>query len=78
VNAVCPGWVDTDMARSDLARFAQDQGRSLHDVEAEVTARIPLGRLVDPGEVARLVGWLASGDAAAITGQAFNVSGGEF
>jgi NAD(P)-dependent dehydrogenase (short-subunit alcohol dehydrogenase family) len=78
VNAVCPGWVDTEMARSDLARFALDQQRSPAEIEAEVTARIPLGRFVHPGEVARLVGWLASGDAAAITGQAFNISGGEF
>jgi NAD(P)-dependent dehydrogenase (short-subunit alcohol dehydrogenase family) len=77
VNAVCPGWVDTDMARSDLARFAKDQGRGVADVEAEVTRGIPLGRFVAPAEVAHLVGWLASDEAAAVTGQAFDISGGE-
>jgi NAD(P)-dependent dehydrogenase (short-subunit alcohol dehydrogenase family) len=78
VNAVCPGWVDTDMARSDLARFAVDRGRALAEIEAEAIARIPLGRFVTPAEVAHLVGWLASEEAAAITGQAFDISGGEF
>ena len=78
VNAVCPGWVDTDMARSDLARFATDQEREVSDVEAEILRGIPLGRFVDPEQVASLVAWIVSNEAAAVTGEAFNISGGEF
>lgn len=69
VNAVCPGWVDTRMARADVVR----SGRRRVEVDAE----IPLGRFVEAGEVAALVGFLASPAAAAITGQAYNISGGE-
>lgn len=78
VNAVCPGWVDTDMARADLERFARDDAADVRDAEARVLAGIPLGRFVDPSEVASLVGWLVSDEAAAVTGEAFNISGGEF
>jgi NAD(P)-dependent dehydrogenase (short-subunit alcohol dehydrogenase family) len=78
VNAICPGWVDTDMARSDVSRFAVAQRRELEDVEARIVENIPLGRFVRPEEVASLVGWLVSDGAAAVTGEAFNISGGEF
>lgn len=70
VNAVCPGWVDTAMARADLAR---------HDWRlAEVARAIPLRRFVRPDEVAALCGFLASPAAASITGQAYNIGAGEF
>jgi NAD(P)-dependent dehydrogenase (short-subunit alcohol dehydrogenase family) len=78
VNAVCPGWVDTGMARSDLARFARESARPVEDVEAEIVRGIPLGRLVRPEEVADLIRWLTSEGASAVTGEAFNISGGEF
>ncbi len=67
VNAVCPGWVDTEMARADAG-----------DQRAAAEARIPLGRFVHPDEVADLVSFLAGPGAAMITGQAYNLSGGEF
>ena len=70
VNAVCPGWVDTDMARADLRRT----GTAL----SEATAGIPAGRFVRPSEVAELIAWLASPASAPVTGQAYNISGGEF
>lgn len=78
VNAVCPGWVDTEMARSDVNRFAAAQRREPADVETQIVENIPLGRFVRPEEVASLVGWLVSDGAAAVTGEAFNISGGEF
>ncbi len=78
VNSVCPGWVDTGMARGDLARLARDQKRDVCDVLDETLRGIPLGRLVRPEEVAGLVCWLTSEEAAAVTGEAFNISGGEF
>lgn len=75
VNAVCPGWVDTDMARADVEREAGPADPST--VRAAAEAAIPLGRFVRPDEVAALVAWLCGPDAAMITGQAYNISGGE-
>lgn len=78
VNSICPGWVDTDMARGDLVRLARNQHRDVADVLEDTLRGIPVGRLVRPEEVAALVGWLVSEDAGAVTGEAFNISGGEF
>ncbi len=78
VNAVCPGWVDTAMAARDLVRTARERGTSVEIERAAAVAAIPIGRFVAPGEVAELIAFLASEAAAAITGQAYNVSGGEF
>ncbi len=69
VNAVCPGWVDTKMARADVLRSGRPR--------REITAQIPIGRFVRAEEVAGLVAFLASPEGAAITGQAYNISGGE-
>lgn len=68
VNVVCPGWVRTDMARG--------RWESLRIDEQTAAAELPLGRIVEPDEVAALVCFLASEDAGAITGQAFNIDGG--
>ncbi len=78
VNAVCPGWVETGMAASDLERAARISGRTSDAERSRAVERIPLGRFVDPAEVASLVGFLLSDEAAAITGEAYNISGGEF
>jgi len=68
VNAVCPGWVRTDMARG--------RWDELHIDEGKAASGVPLGRVVEPAEVASLVHFLASDEAGAITGQAFNIDGG--
>jgi NAD(P)-dependent dehydrogenase (short-subunit alcohol dehydrogenase family) len=68
VNAVCPGWVRTDMARSRWQELGIDA--------AQAAADAPLGRIVEPAEVAALVCYLASDDAGAITGQAFTIDAG--
>lgn len=68
VNIVCPGWVRTDMARNRWKEL---------DIDAKRAASgVPLGRVVEPAEVASLVHFLASDEAGAITGQAFNIDGG--
>lgn len=68
VNAVCPGWVRTEMARG--------RWQDLDIGEEEAASGIPLGRVVEAVEVAALVHYLASDAAGAITGQAFNIDGG--
>ncbi|MFH2007817.1 MAG: SDR family oxidoreductase [bacterium] len=78
VNAVCPGWVDTPMSRADCAESARRAGVPVEEVREAAVAGIPLGRMVTAEDVAGLVAWLTSGEASAITGQAYNISGGEF
>lgn len=77
-NAVCPGWVDTSMAASDVERTAERRGMAPEEFRAEAEGEIPLERFVDPAEVASLIRFLASEEASAITGQSYNIACGEF
>jgi NAD(P)-dependent dehydrogenase (short-subunit alcohol dehydrogenase family) len=76
VNAVLPGDVDTELKQWGLKLEALATGHSYEQVLAAATARVPLGRFATPGEVASLVAFLASSEAAFITGQAYVLSGG--
>lgn len=78
VNAVCPGWVDTPMARADVTKTALERGQSEAEVLRTIEAAIPTGRWVSAPECAALILWLASPEAASVTGEAYNISGGEF
>jgi NAD(P)-dependent dehydrogenase (short-subunit alcohol dehydrogenase family) len=78
VNAVCPGWVDTRMARRDIELSALNDGVSREEAFADAVSGIAIGRFVTPEEVASLITYLTSEAAAAITGEAYNISGGEF
>jgi 3-hydroxybutyrate dehydrogenase len=77
VNAVCPGWVDTDMTKASIRRIAEKTGRSAEEARRTLEAMNPQRRLVRPEEVAAVALFLARRDAAAITGQAYGVDGGE-
>ena len=77
VNAVCPGYTDTEIVREAIANVVARTGRSEADARAALTARNPQGRLVDPEEVAGTVAWLCLPESQSITGQAISVSGGE-
>ena len=77
VNAVCPGFADTDMTAVSLDRIQAKTGRSREEALAELTRTNPQGRLVRPEEVADAVAWLCRPAAASITGQAIAVAGGE-
>jgi NAD(P)-dependent dehydrogenase (short-subunit alcohol dehydrogenase family) len=77
VNAVCPGYTDTEMMRESLARITAKTGRSREDALAAMLKGSPLGRLVQPQEVAAAVLYLCSPEAAAVTGATLVVAGGE-
>lgn len=77
VNAVCPGYTETDLLRESIAKVVAKTGRSAEQARAEFSAGNPQGRIVQPEEVADAVRWLCGMGAAAINGQAIAVCGGE-
>jgi NAD(P)-dependent dehydrogenase (short-subunit alcohol dehydrogenase family) len=75
-NAVCPGYVDTPMTDTSVARIAAATGRGPDDARAALARTNPLGRLITPEEVAAAVAWLVSEEGAAVNGQAIVIDGG--
>jgi NAD(P)-dependent dehydrogenase (short-subunit alcohol dehydrogenase family) len=75
-NAVCPAWVRTDMMRRAVERIAAATGRDTAQAEAALVAQMPLGRALEPEEVAFAVAFLASPEAVAINGQTLVLDGG--
>jgi NAD(P)-dependent dehydrogenase (short-subunit alcohol dehydrogenase family) len=76
VNALTPGWVDTDMARSGMEQIAASLKISVDEFRQQAMSRVPLGEMVQPDEVANLVAFLASDGARNITAQAISICGG--
>jgi len=76
INAVCPGSVDTQMRSKAISLLAQQEGISLEEAESLETSTISLGRAATPSEVATVVAFLCSENAAQITGAAIPVDGG--
>jgi NAD(P)-dependent dehydrogenase (short-subunit alcohol dehydrogenase family) len=77
VNAVCPGFTDTDLVAGSIDTIMKKTGRSHAQAVTELARHNPQGRLVSPAEVADTVLWLCGEGAGAITGQAIAVAGGE-
>ena len=77
VNAVCPGYTDTDLVRDSIKSVAAKTGRPQADVLAEYQKDAPIGRLIRPEEVAAAVVYLCSPEAAAVTGTTLAITGGE-
>ena len=77
VNAICPNHVTTGLGAWQNAHFSRILGMSLEEYLDSMRSRIPLGRVGTPGDIASACAWLASDQAAYVTGEALNVSGGE-
>lgn len=77
VNAVCPGYTETDILREGVQRIVTRTGRDEAAARAGFERHNPQGRLVQPADVAAMVAWLCSDAAAAVNGQALAVDGGE-
>ena len=78
VNAICPGWVETDMARQGFDVLAAELGVSRDEAHAVAMTQVPLGRMGQPEDIAGTVAWLLSPDARGITGQAIDQNGGAY
>lgn len=76
VNAICPGWVDTEMAWSGLEGIAAATGRTREEAYRDAMREVPLGRMAQPEDIAGTVRWLLSDDARGVTGQAIDQNGG--
>lgn len=76
VNAICPGWVDTDMAWEGIDLMAEAMGVTREDAYREAMRDVPLRRMSQPEDVAGTVAWLLSPDARGVTGQAIDQNGG--
>ena len=77
VNAVCPGFTETDLVAGSIDNIMKKTGRSHEQAVTELSKHNPQGRLVTPAEVADTVLWLCGEGAGSITGQAIAVAGGE-
>jgi NAD(P)-dependent dehydrogenase (short-subunit alcohol dehydrogenase family) len=77
VNAVCPGFTDTDIASEAVDNIVTKTGQSVDEARAALSSFSPQGRLMSPSEIAAAIAYLCSEAAAGITGQALAVDGGE-
>jgi NAD(P)-dependent dehydrogenase (short-subunit alcohol dehydrogenase family) len=77
INAVCPGYTDTELVERAVAKIVAKTGRTAEQARGELASRNPQRRLVDPDEVAATVAWLCLPQSQSINGQAIAVDGGE-
>jgi 3-hydroxybutyrate dehydrogenase len=77
VNAVCPGWTETEMLQTSIEKISAATGMDAVGARASLAKMNPMGRIIRPEEVAELVAYVASDAAAAMTGQALGIDGGE-
>ena len=76
VNAICPGWVETDMATQGLETFAEASGKSYETIYQEQMASVLLGKMSTPEEIAHFIKFLVSPSQSSITGQTIDINNG--
>ena len=76
VNAIAPGWVETEMAVDGLHGLAKEWGMSYDDAFAQAMTQVPLGRMSQPEEIAGMAAWLLSPDSRGFTGQGLDMNNG--
>lgn len=77
INAVCPGYTETDIVKDAVANITQKTGKTDAEARAALVRHNPQGRMVQPDEVANAVRWLCLPGAESVTGQAIVIAGGE-
>jgi 3-hydroxybutyrate dehydrogenase len=77
VNAVCPGYTETELLQDTIANVRRVTGRSAEEARAALTKSNPQGRFIQPAEVANVVAWLCVPGTEAVTGQSIAIAGGE-
>jgi NAD(P)-dependent dehydrogenase (short-subunit alcohol dehydrogenase family) len=77
VNAICPGWVETELGREGFGRIAAAQGITVEEARALAGKMAPLGAVLEPAEIAALAAYIASPEARNLTGQAIVLDGGQ-
>jgi len=77
VNALVPGWVDTQMSVDGMESGARATGLTFEQFRDQAIGAVPIQRIIQPEEVARLARFLAAPESSAITGQAYNLCGGQ-
>ena len=77
INAVCPGYTDTNIVASTVENIVAKTGRTHEQALAQLVSHNPQGRLIAPAEVAEIVGWLCLPSSGSITGQSIMIDGGE-
>jgi NAD(P)-dependent dehydrogenase (short-subunit alcohol dehydrogenase family) len=77
VNAVCPGYTETDIVADAIANITRKTGKSEAEARAALVRHNPQGRMVQPDEVANAVRWLCLPGAESVTGQSIVIAGGE-
>ncbi|MBW2448088.1 MAG: SDR family oxidoreductase [Deltaproteobacteria bacterium] len=78
VNAICPGWVNTEMARASMQAIADGTGQSFEEARDGAVEMVPLQRMSEPQEIAELVAFLLGPGGASFTGQALDPNGGSW
>ena len=76
VNALCPGWVNTDMAQEGIDGFAEALNMSPEQAYEEAMKQVPLGKMSEPEEIAKFVGYLLSEQQTSLTGQTIDINNG--